>query len=215
MKGAIFDVDGTLIDSMTMWMNFGSDFVRSFGIDAGRELDCEIRYFSLRGTAEYLAQKYPVMGSADDIEKMCRERTERFYRDEVMLKPGARRVLTELHSGGVKLYIATATYRELIESALHRLEIWDMFSGALTCSEVGSGKDKPDIFLAAQKALGTETGETWVFEDAMHAMKTAKNCGFRVCGVYDDTEADHTKEIGEICDIYVKSFDELDISRLI
>lgn len=215
MRGAIFDVDGTLIDSMSMWMHFGSDFVRSFGIDAGRELDWKIRYFSLRETAQYLSATYPVLGSADDIEEMCRRKTVKFYYEEVNLKPGARELLDALCDSGVKLYIATATYRQLIEGALRRLEIWDKFSGALTCAEVGSGKDKPDIFLAARAALGTETDETWVFEDAMHAMKTAKSCGFKVCGVYDDSEADHKKEISEICDVYVNSFEELDISRLI
>ena len=166
MNGAIFDVDGTLIDSMDMWMHFGSSFVRSYGIEADDGLDLEIRYYSLRTLAERFSRDYPVMGSADDIEAQCRRRTEDFYFNKVQIKPGVRGLLEELRSRGVKMYLATATYRVLVEKALRRLGIWDMFEGILTCSDVGAGKDKPDIFKAALAALGTDVGDTWVSRTA-------------------------------------------------
>ncbi len=214
IKGAVFDADGTLIDSMPMWMNFASGTVRSAGIEPEERLDYKIRYFNLHQTFEYLSKQYPALGTPEDVEKLCMERTANFYRNEVKLKPGVAELLATLHASGVKMHIATATFRSLIVPALENLGVYSMFDGIITCAEVGAGKDKPDVFLAAEKNLGVDRDDIWVFEDAMHAMTTAKNCGYKVCGVYDATEADHVEEIKAICDIYVDSFEELDTSLL-
>lgn len=214
IKGAIFDVDGTLIDSMPMWIHFSSDTVASFGLEPEEGLDLKVRYFSLRETAEYISRTYPRIGTADQVEAVCMERTEDFYKNKVDLKRGVRPLLDRLSLLGVKMYIATATYRPLVEAALSRLGVLDMFEGAVTCAEVGFGKDRPDVFYAAADKLGAAPEDIWVFEDAMHAMITAKSSGFKVCGVYDDTEADHVNEIKELCDIYTDSFEQLDISKI-
>lgn len=214
IKGAIFDADGTLIDSMPMWMTFASGTVRSAGIEPEERLDYKIRYFNLAQTFKYLSERYPALGTPEDVEKLCMARTENYYRNEVKLKPGVYELLKVLHSNGVKMHIATATFRSLIVPALENLGVYDMFDGIITCAEVGAGKDKPDVFLAAEKNLGVAKDSIWVFEDAMHAMTTARACGYKVCGVYDITEADHVNEIRELCDIYVNSFAELDTSLL-
>lgn len=214
IRGAIFDADGTLIDSMPMWMNFASGTVRSAGIEPEKGLDYKIRYFSLSQTFAFLSERYPALGTPKDVEALCMERTEYYYRNEVKLKSGVYELLCELHSRGVKMYIATATFRSLIVPALENLGVYDMFEGIVTCAEVGAGKDKPDVFSVAEKKLGVDRDGIWVFEDAMHAMTTAKKCGYKVCGVYDGTEDDHVSEIKALCDIYVNSFSELDKSLL-
>lgn len=214
IRGAIFDADGTLIDSMPMWMTFASGLVRSAGIEPEDGLDFKVRYFNLSQTFKFLSGQYPELGTPENVEKLCMERTEYYYRNEVRLKPGVRELLRELHSRGVKMYIATATFRSLIAPALENLGVYDMFEGIVTCAEVGAGKDKPDVFSAAEKKLGVDRDGIWVFEDAMHAMTTAKGMGYRVCGVYDSTEDDHVSEIKALCDIYVNSFSELDKSLL-
>lgn len=214
IKGAIFDADGTLIDSMPMWIHFASGIVSAAGVEPEPGLDYRIRYFGLSQTFDYLSEKYPALGSPKEVEALCMKITDNYYRNEVVLKPGVAELLDKLYSRGVKMYIATATYRSLIIPALERLGIYDMFEGIVTCHEVGAGKEKPDVFLMAQKTLGVDTENLWVFEDAMHAMTTAKGCGYKVCGVYDDTEKDHVSEIRELCDIYVESFTDLDTSLL-
>ncbi len=205
IKGAIFDVDGTLLDSMVMWRTFTSDIIRKYGGDPEDGVDEKVRYFSLRQTAEYLAENY-IGVSADEGERICLTETMDFYKNRAQMKPGAVEFLTMLHEKGVKMYIATATYRPLIQAALERAGVWSYFSGMITCSEAGAGKTKPDVFLKALEALGTEIPETWVFEDAYHAVQTAKKIGLSVHCVYDPTEADHVKELTALADIYSKDF---------
>lgn len=205
IKGAIFDVDGTLLDSMGMWINFGHDYLSLKGITPPKDIDEVIQYFSLRETSEYFSENFH-LGDADSIEKDIQRVTKEFYFNKVRLKDGAREFLESLRAAGVKLYIATATYRALVVPALEREGVFQLFEGIVTCPGVGAGKDKPDVFLAAQKALKTEIASTWVFEDARHAMITAKNSGFPVCAVYDETEKQNREELERLCDKYWDSF---------
>lgn len=205
IKGAIFDVDGTLLDSMTMWRTFCSTFVRSFGKEPEDDLDEKVRYFTLRQTSEYLSERYGIL-TPDEVGELADIRTREFYTEKTEPKEGAVEFVRMLKASGVKMYLASATYKNLLEAALKRVGILDCFEGIITCPEVGAGKDKPDIFLEALKRLGTDLSETWVFEDALHAVKTAKACGFKVFGMYDVTEADHRAELEALCDIYTDSY---------
>lgn len=208
IKYAVFDVDGTLIDSMDMWIHFGENYLRSKGIIVGHELDEYIQYFSMREVSEYFSEKYG-LGDASDIEKEFKEVTERFYFKEVQLKSGVLTLLKELYDNGVRMYIATATYSSLVVPALERLGIYKYFEGIVTCSDVGHGKDRPDVFLAALDAIEGKVSEAWVFEDAMHGITTAKAAGFKVCGVYDPTEEENRQALEEICDIYTDDLGKL------
>ena len=107
------------------------------------------------------------------------------------------------------MYVATATYSSLIRPALERVGVLSFFEGIVTCSDVGHGKDRPDVFLAALKALDSDLQGAWVFEDALHAIKTAKAAGFSVCGVFDLTEAHNKDLIRELCDVYTEGFEAL------
>ena len=212
IKGAIFDVDGTLLDSMGMWRTFVSELIRKYGGDPEDGVDEKVRYYSLRQTATFLAENY-IGCTPDEGEKICLSETMDFYANRARLKPGAAEFLTSLNNAGVKMYIATATYRPLIKAALEREGVWSMFSGMITCSEAGAGKTKPDIFLKALEQLGTSVSETWVFEDAYHAVKTAKSIGFKVHCVYDPTEEDHISLLREISDIYSRDFTDAKIEN--
>ena len=207
IKGAIFDVDGTLLDSMIMWRTFVSSLIEKYGGKPDKDIDERVRYYSLRQTAEFLAKNY--MGcSPEKGEEICLRESMDFYANKAKMKPGAADFLKSLHNCGVKMYIATATYRPLIEAALEREGVLGLFSGIVTCSEVGAGKTKPDVFLKALDALGTPLSETWVFEDAYHAVKTAKAAGFKVHCVFDETEADHVEALRSISDIYSSDFSD-------
>ncbi|MBQ4067166.1 MAG: HAD family phosphatase [Clostridia bacterium] len=212
IKYAIFDVDGTLLDSMQMWINFGSDYLRSKGVDFPPDIDETIQYFSLRETAEYLSANFGI-GTADEIEEDARRVTREFYFEKVLPKEGVHAFLKMLRENGVRMYVATATYSSLIRPALERLGLLEFFEGIVTCSDVGHGKDKPHIFMAALNAIDGEIESAWVFEDAMHAAKTAKAAGFSVCGVYDLTEKDNKEALRELCDIYTESFSALNMEN--
>lgn len=205
IKTAIFDVDGTLLDSMQMWINFGKDYLTLKGVEFPCDIDETIQYFSLRETAEYFSSVFG-LGTADDIEEDIKRVTEQFYFEKVRPKEGVTELLGILRENGVRMYVATATYSSLIRPALERLGLLSYFEGIVTCSDVGHGKDCPDVFLAALDALDGELGSAWVFEDAMHAVKTAKKAGFSVCCIYDETEASNKEDLLSLCDLYTDSF---------
>lgn len=208
IKYAVFDVDGTLLDSMDMWIHFGENYLRTKGIIVGHELDEYIQYFSMREVSEYFSKEYH-LGDASDIEEEFKEMTERFYFREVEMKSGVEKLLADLFENGVRMYIATATYASLVIPALERLGIYKYFEGIVTCSDVGHGKDRPDVFLSALEAIDGNITESWVFEDAMHGITTAKAAGFKVCGVYDPTEKENVQALKDICDIYTEDLSEL------
>ncbi|MFR1948731.1 MAG: HAD-IA family hydrolase [Roseburia hominis] len=117
------------------------------------------------------------------------------YRDEVLPKPGVAAYLESLKKQGIPMAVATATNRPMVEAALARTGLASYFKQIFTCTEIGAGKERPDIYLAAAKALGTHPADTWVFEDALYAIKTAKAAGFYTVGFYDETSRNDQRRL--------------------
>ncbi len=206
MKGAIFDLDGTLIDSMFIWDTIGEDYLRLLGIEPKENLAEVFKTFTLEQAAEYYQNHYgvmmPVIEIVEDINNMVTE----IYKTKVTLKSGVRGYLERLQRQGVKMCIATVTDRHIAEEVLKRLGIFKFFSEIFTCAEVGCSKQTPEIYRQALKHLGTDKNETVVFEDAFHALKVAQNDGFKTVAVYDSHES-RQEEIKEIADYYITDFD--------
>lgn len=208
LQGAIFDMDGTLLDSMAVWATLGSDFLRSRGAVPEDGLDETLKTMSLREAGEYCRQRYALPESVDEIVAMVDERVDRFYRFEVQPKPGVDRFLSLLKMEGVWMYLATATDRAQAEAALTRCGLRDYFRGILTCSEVGGSKNSPLIYEKALTRLQCRKTQAVVFEDALHAIKTAKEAGFRVAAVADPSAEADREEIRRLADYYIESFAE-------
>ena len=205
-KGAIFDLDGTLLDSMHIWENIGFDYLKHRNIRPDPDIWDVVRAMYLRQFAEYLHTEYSLPESPDEIVSQVVGMIERQYTDVLTLKDGAAPLLHKLHSRGVKMSVATATDRPLVEAALKRNGVLPYFEQIFTCSEVGAGKDSPDIYFSALRSLGTDIGETLVFEDALYAVRTAKNAGFTVAAVHDKSARHHEDEIKALADVYIKNF---------
>lgn len=203
ISGAIFDVDGTLLDSMFIWDTIGESYLRSIGYEPRENLKEVLQNMSLWQAACYYRKEYGVTLDEEEIMEGVNAMLERYYRCELPLKPGMAELLMQLHREGVKLCIATATDRYLVEAALSRLGVLSCFSGVFTCSEVGHGKDEPYIFETALAFLGTEKAETVVFDDALYAIRTAKAAGFPVAAVYDSYEAGQA-EVRALSDFYLE-----------
>ena len=212
IRGAIFDVDGTLLDSMFIWDTIGEAYLRSIGYQPKENLNETFKNMSLHQAARYYQTEYGVTQSIDEIMDGVNAMLERYYHFEVPLKPGAAELLERLRQDGVKLCIATATDRHLVEAALDRCGVLSCFGEIFTCNEVGHGKDEPDIFEEALRFLGTEKAETVVFDDALYAVRTAKEAGFPVAAVYDSHEKAQD-QIRMLADVYLEELTQLDKIR--
>ena len=208
IRGAIFDVDGTLLDSMFIWDTIGETYLRSIGYQPKENLNETFKNMSLHQAARYYQTEYGVTRSIDEIMDGVNAMLERYYRFEVPLKPGVAELLERLRQSGVKLCIATATDRHLVEAALDRCGVLSCFGEIFTCNEVGHGKDEPDIFEASLRFLGTRREETLVFDDALYAVRTAKEAGFPVAAVYDNHERSQA-EVRARSDLYLEDLTQL------
>lgn len=209
ISGAIFDVDGTLLDSMSIWDTIGADYLRSIGYIPRENLNEIFKNMSLLQAAEYYRNEYGVTLRVEEIMSGVNAMLEQFYQYEAPLKPGAAELLARLRQNRVKLCIATATDRYLVEAALARCGVLSYFGEIFTCNGVGHGKDEPHIFEAALRFLGTEKSETVVFDDALYAIKAAKEAGFPVAAVCDSHEKNQ-EEIRVLSDVYLKDLAQLD-----
>ena len=205
MEGAIFDLDGTLLDSMAVWETYGTTYLKLRGYNAPDELNEKFRAFSLLEASEFCKELLNSPLSVEEIAKDINSVAEEAYFNTLQLKPGVKEFLEKLYNKGVKLCVATATDRYMTKAALERNGVLNLFEFIITCTEAGAGKNYPDIFNKALEQLGTKKEETYIFEDAIHAIKTAKNAGFKVCAVYDKFEK-HPQEVMNLADIYIASW---------
>ena len=205
IKGAIFDFDGTLVDSMSIWDTVGEEYLRSLGIEPRESLRDVFKTFTLEESAEYYRTHYGVTLSVAEIVDGINGMIEDFYRNTVPLKKGVAEFLAGLSEHGVRMCVATVTDKYLAEAALIRLRVRQYFGEIITAVTVGCGKSEPGIYRAALAALGTEKRETLVFEDALHALMTAKNDGFPVAAVYDRYES-RQEELRAVSDHYITSY---------
>ncbi len=209
LQSAIFDMDGTLLDSMHMWKDLGGELLRGLGYTPAPDLQERLKALTLREGAAYCKEAYGMPQSVDELTARIAARIEDFYRNEVRAKPGVANFLSLLKMEGVWMYVATATDRPLAEAALRRAGIRDYFRGVLTCGEIGRGKDSPEIYEGAMRRLRSNKRDTVVFEDALFAARTAKNAGFRVAAVYDACAEEDQPALRALADYYIASFEEL------
>lgn len=208
IKGAIFDFDGTLFDSMYIWATMGETYLRSIGLEPRENLNEKFKTLSLYTAALYYQTEYGVTLSVQEIMNGINSLAEIHYREKVIPKPGIPQFLADLKEKGVRMCIATASDKYLIEAALQRCGISQYFSEIFTCTSVGHGKDEPVIYRKALEHLGTKKCETVVFEDSLHAVKTAKNDGFTVSAVFDTYEKEQDA-VKRLSDFYITDFSDL------
>ncbi len=211
IKGVIFDVDGVLLNSMPIWENLGELYLRSLGVEAEKDLGEILFTMSLEEGADYLISQYGLNKTLEEIVEGLNREVRDFYAERVPLKEGVREFLYEFNEKKIPMVIATSGDRKNTEAALRRLKVLNYFQGIFTCSEIGSGKNQPDIYLAAALQMDADPAETWVFEDAYHAIRTAKSVGFKTAAVYDKANDKDLAQIWNAADIYLPEFADFSV----
>lgn len=206
IKCAIFDFDGTLFDSMFIWDNAGEIYLRSLGKEPKPSMLDDIRTLSLYQAACYFKKEYDLPLSAEEIMTGINQTIEDFYIHDVLPKNGVTAFLNKMKKMDISMCIATASDRYQIEAALRRCGMEHYFQEIFTCSEVGHGKDEPIIFQKAMEHFGADRSNTVIFEDAFHAIQTAKADGFSVIAVFDHSEKQQD-EIRILADCYISDFE--------
>ncbi len=209
MKAAIFDLDGTLLDSMDMWRNMTYDFLKEQCVEVHEDIDKLINQMTYAQAAEIISEKFlPDMSPAEIMACWDRHVID-MYKTKIQLKPYVKEYLQKLKKDGVKMCIATLSERTNIENALTRLGVMDMFEFILTVTEAGKSKEHPHIFIECGKRCGCDISDCVVFEDSFTPINTAKSAGFTVYAIYDKAAGKHKDDIMSLCDRYVNSFEEL------
>ena len=211
IKAAIFDADGTLLDSMPIWSELGDRFLRSINITPEKGLSEILYNMSIEQGCLYLQTHYKIDASLSQIRESILAIIENFYVHEVNLKPGVRDFLDRINLPSV---IATSGDKDLLTAALIRNEIDKYFAGIFTCSEFETDKNEPKIFLECADFLGFKPENIIVFEDSLFALKTAKDSGFIIAGVKDvsSQKYEHEAKIIDLSDYYVTDWREFHIS---
>ena len=207
LEGAIFDLDGTLTDSMYIWNEAPRALVRRFGGEPPQDLARAIKEMGRREASEYMIETFHLPCTPREVMQGVNDLVTAEYRDRVPMKPGVDRLLQRLEQLGVPCAIATASEACQARDAMVRLKLWRHFQLALSCMQYGP-KSTPAVYLAAAGALGSAPARTLVFEDALHAARTAKEAGFLVAGVYDSAAPEDQRALMALCDWYLPRLDD-------
>lgn len=209
IKAVIFDVDGTLIDSMWIWRQVDIEFLGKRGIPLPEKLQIEIEGMSYSETAIYFKARFDLPESLDEIKEEWRLMAEDYYKRHIKLKSGAKDFLKLLYEKEITIGIATSNSRELVDYMLTNHEIRQYFSSIRTSCEVDKGKPHPDVFLKVAEDMGIEPCHCLVFEDTVSGVMAAKSAGMKVFAMADEVSEESKDKLIEMTEGYIHSFDEV------
>ena len=204
----IFDMDGVLLDSMSLWEHLGEEFLRARGVVPRPGLRETLATMSMSQSAEFLHREYGIPGSIKEIVAQVDARAEEFYTHRAPLKSGVQPMLEMLRRKGSRCVILTATDRYLAEAALHRTGIAEFFSGIYTCTELGTPKDTPEIFRKVLEKEAVLPADAVVVEDSLHAIRSARAAGIATWAVYDESGRDSWPECCAMATEAIRSWQE-------
>lgn len=210
IKAVIFDLDGSLVDSMWIWRQIDIEYLNRYGLATTREdldaFQAEIEGMSFRETAEWVSSHYPIPRTCEEMMDDWNAMAWDKYENEVFLKPGVLEFLNECKERNIKLGIASSNSRELVENVLKARSINGMFDVIKTGSDGLKGKPAPDIYLSAASELSIDPKYCLVFEDIVHGIKAGKNAGMRVCAVADAYSEKQIEEKKKQADFYIEDY---------
>ena len=200
-KYAIFDMDGTLVDSMGYWKNLWREYLAAKGVDTiPQDMMPRIIALNMTESAELFIKEFSLSGTPQSVAGEMNGLMGEHYKKDISLKPGIKDYLEGLKGRGVKMCVVSATAEYLVKECLSRCGIAGYFDFVLSCEDTGLGKHIPHIYHMAAKRLGAEPGDTAVYEDAFYAARTAKDAGYYLVGVQDAVAAGRWQAICDMSD---------------
>ena len=209
VKAVLFDLDGTLVDSMSMWKEIDVDYLKMFQISVPETLHEDIEGLSMYQTAVYFKETFGIPDSLDKIQETWNFMAYDKYIHEVPLKPYVREFLDCLKNKDIPCGIATSNSRILTEAILKSHEVDRYFRVMVTGDEVKKGKPEPDVYLTAAQKMGINPKDCLVFEDIPFGILSGKRAGMTVCAVEDFYSLQDSEEKMHLADFYIKSYEEL------
>ena len=209
IKAAIFDADGTLLDSMGQWNLVPYKYVKSLGVAADENIAEKLFTMTISEAAEFIIDEYELSVTVEEAVEGMDAIIREFYKNDVKLKDGAGELLEFFKSRGIPMVIGTSTDRDCIEVGLERTGISAYFDRIYTSTEVGKSKEKPDLFIQAMEFMESSPDETIVFEDGLYSLRTAAALGMKTVGIFDEVSLSNQKELKELADLYVEEGESL------
>ena len=212
-RGALFDMDGTLLDSMPYWRRINQDFLQMHGLCAPEEIRADLLATSNRVCAQAYSEMPCVQMTVEEILAEYRRLMKRYYETEIVPKPGAIEYVRKLRAAGVKTCVATASPLALATVALDRHGMLGDFEFVLSAFDLKMKKEEPHFYRLAAEKLGVPCEQCVMFEAALYAMRGARAAGMRVFGVADEVQAQNRAETEAFCDVFADSFLQMPLIR--
>ena len=212
ITGAMFDCDGTLLDSLGAWRGLEEMLATEAGVEVSLEERARFTTFTIPEVAAYFHEVYALGKNAQAVQDLIGEYMMNYYRHEATLLPGVREFLESCARSNVAMSVVSSSAPEYLEAGLLAAGIREFFSAVVSVDDIGSSKRTPHIFDYARARLGTAKATTWGFEDSLYAMSTLHQAGYPVLGLYDEGEHVSFEQLEDVTDLVVMSFEEVKVS---
>lgn len=207
---AIFDMDGTIMDSLGIWERIDYDFLeKKRGIKVPGDYVHDIAAMSFSEIAVYTKNRFNLPDTPEQLMQEWTDMAIYEYSRNVPLKPHVKEYMTYLREQGKKIVLCTSSPEYFFKPALKNNGIYDLFDAFANTCEAGVGKNSPKVYLLAAGKVGADPHRCIVFEDVITAAASAREAGMTVCGVYDARSNGRQDELRAVCDMYIKSFAEM------
>ncbi len=209
MEAAIFDIDGTIIDSLYIWDVLASEYLRSLGQSPGEDLSKEIGEMNLIESSLHIKEKFGLEKSSQEIKKELEDLIGFYYKEKFQAKPGALAYIRDLYRSGVDLFIGTTIPGNLGKLVLKRLGIYRCFKEIFTEESLGVSKRQVGFYNKIMEKIGKDRTRTYVFEDSYYAIRSAREAGLKIVLVKDLYNQGDFKKMEGLVDLEIENFTEI------